>query len=156
MKLRILLSAIVFFIGTLASLAQDDAYTVLLKRTSIAIHKAQKTMLATSTPDVGGKLAKAVLLQSHAIKLYEQKKQNRAACSSAQARELAAAIIKDLSGKVDAFYLVSDEEKKMLTDCPNEAALLKESEIALKNISDATDKDYSNPNSLNNTNIDLK
>jgi len=156
MRRRVLLPTALFFFSALASLAQDDAYKAMLKRTSVAIHKAQKTMLSKGKTEVGGNLAKAVLLQSHAVKLYEEKKQSRAVCGSAQARELAAAIIKDLNGKADTFYLVSEEEKKLLTECPNEAELLKESKIAFKNLSSTTDKDYADPQSLNTTNIDLK
>jgi hypothetical protein len=136
--------------------AQDDVYKAMLKRTSVAIHKAQKTMIASKTTDVGGKLAKAVLLQSHAVKLYEQKKQGEAASNSALARELASGIIKELSGKTDAFFVITDEEKKLITESKSENELLKEGKNSLKEFAGKSDKDYSTPSSLNTSNIDIK
>jgi hypothetical protein len=157
MKIRLLsfFTALSFLVSFSLS-AQDDACKAMLKRTSVAIHKAQKTMIASKTTDVGGKLAKAVLLQSHAVKLYEQKKQGEAASNSALARELASGIIKDLSGKTDAFFAITDEEKKLITETKSETELLKEGKNSLKEFAGKSDKDYSSPASLNNTNIDIK
>jgi len=154
MRSRILLAVSLFLVGCFASFAQDDAYKLFLKRTSVAIHKAQKTMLANNKTDVGGKLAKAVLLQTHAVKLYAQKKQGHAVCSSSYARQLAAQIIKDLTGKDDALYAVADEEKKLMSGCSTETEIIKESSTGLKTMSTASDKDYTDPKSLNKTNID--
>ena len=156
MRLRVLLPVSLFLISCFASFAQDDAYKLFLKRTSVAIHKAQKTMLAKNQMDVGGKLAKAVLLQTHAVKLYEQKKQGHAACSSSYARQLAAQIIKGLTGKDDVLYSLTDEEKKLLNGCSTEAEAIKESSADSKTMSTAIDKDYTDPKSLNKTNIDPK
>src|SRR5579872_6745599 len=147
MKSKISFVFPLLFLFAITCFGQDDMYRTFLNRTSVAIHKAQKTMMATGKTDAGGKLANAVLLQSHAIKLYQQKKQTLAACSSAQARELAALIIKELNGKVDAFFQLTDDEKKLLSGCADEKELLKEGKNSLKELSMKTDKDYASPTS---------
>ncbi len=155
MKRKTPFFASIFLFVSFISFAQNDAYKALLKHTSIVIHAAQKHMIAAGKTDVGGLLAKSVLLQSHAVKIYRQKNEKNSACSSAKARELAAEIIKKIGGKENAYYLVSDEEKKLLGNCSGEAELLKEGKKNLKTLSE-NDKDYADPKSLNATNIDIK
>lgn len=69
-------------------------------------------MLAAKKPDMGGRFARAVLLQSYSIKLYQEKKLSESACSSELARSLAFEIIKEISAREDVYSKVTGEEKK--------------------------------------------
>jgi hypothetical protein len=69
---------------------------------------------------------------------------------------LASGIIKELSGKTDAFFVITDEEKKLITESKSENELLKEGKNSLKEFAGKSDKDYSTPSSLNTSNIDIK
>jgi hypothetical protein len=129
----------------------DDAYKVFLKHSSVAVHKAQKEMIKSKKTDEGGLLAKAVIMQNNAIKLYKLNS-SKAACVSAVARKYAANIIKDINGTVDAFYLISDDDKLLLTNCSDDATLYNESKLAAGGPSEL-DKDYIG--SLNNLKIDF-
>jgi hypothetical protein len=146
----------ILFASTFTQLfSQEDAYKTLLKHSSVCVHKAQKQMLASKKTDLGGKLAKAVLLQSYAVKLYAQKKEAEAACASLHARQLAFEIIKETSAREDTYSLATDEEKKLSASCVDENTMLKESKKALPAFSEK-DTDYNNPKSLNETNIDIR
>lgn len=112
-------------------------------------------MKATGTTEAGGNLAKAVLLQSYAVKLLAQNKQSEAICSSSMARRVAFEIIKNLGGKEDTFLAISDQEKTLIVNCQGEADILSAAKKELKQLSE-NDKDYSDAKSLNNNNIDLK
>jgi hypothetical protein len=143
-------------IGTTAlAYSQEDSYKTLLKRSSVSIHAAQKHMLATKKMDMNGDLAKAVLLQSYAVKLYKEKKEAQAACSSLQARNLAFNIIKAASAREDKYAQPTDDEKKLAGSCKAEEELLKESRKSLTTLSEK-DESYKDPKSLNETNIDIK
>jgi len=135
--------------------AQDDAYKAILKRSSVCIHKAQKHMLAAQKPYMGGRLARAVLLQSYSIKLYQEKKLGESACSSELARNLAFEIIKEISTREDDYSKVTDEEKKLAISCDSEEDILKACKKALKDLP-GKDEDYKDPASLNYSNIDIK
>ncbi|HXB40187.1 MAG TPA: hypothetical protein VNZ49_06565 [Bacteroidia bacterium] len=148
--------AFIFFVSTFNQLlSQEDAYKALLKRSSVCVHKAQKQMLASKKTDLGGKLAKAVLLQSYAVKLYAQKKEAEAACVSLHARQLAFEIIKETSAREDTYSLATEEEKKLIAACSDEITMIKESKKALPAFSEK-DTDYNNPKSLNETNVDIR
>lgn len=155
MKRSTLFLAGIFLLGSFTSFSQDDACKAFLKHTSVVIHKAQKQMIFAGKTDAGGMLAKSVLLQSNAVKLYGQKNEALATNSSAKARELAAGVIKNMGGKENAYYLISDEEKKLISDKTGETDLLKAAKKSLANLSE-NDKDYSDPKSLNSNNIDIK
>ncbi len=155
MKFKLLLFSVLFLFASLVTLAQDDAYKAFLKHTSVVIHKAQKQMIALGKTDAGGILAKAVLLQCNALKMYGKKNEPGSVCSSAKARELAAKIIINMAGKESDYYHVSAEEKKLLTNCLSDAELLKEGKKNNRELSE-NDKDYTDPKSLNFTNIDIK
>jgi hypothetical protein len=134
---------------------EDDPTKTLIKHSSVCVHKAQKMMLANHKTDVGGKLAQAVRLQTHAVHLYNSGKQSEAACSSIEARKLASEIIKEVTGKEDAYASVSNEELSIAGHSETRESILKNSYKTLRDISDK-DNDYLNPTSLNNNNIDFK
>lgn len=155
MKQKLTLLFLSIFGTSTFLISQEDAYKTLLKRSSVSIHAAQKHMLATKKLDMGGNLAKAVLLQSYAVKLYKEKKEAQAACSSLQARSLAFNIIKNASNREDKYAQATDDEKKLASSCKTEEELLKESKKTLSTLSEK-DESYKDPKSLNDTNIDIK
>jgi|SRR6185437_9856580 len=148
--MRIITYILIFF-SSVTFAQQDDAYKAFLKCSSVAIHKAQKEMLSHKTDDVGGLLAKSIILQNNALKLYKLNS-SRAICTSALARNYAASVIKKMNGKSDAFYLIHDDEKMLLNNCPNDVELYNESKQAANDPSEL-DKDYIN--SFNNLKIDF-
>lgn len=150
----ILITFSFLLIGSL-SIAQDDAYKLLLKRSSVSIHKAQKHMIAAKKPDAGGKLAQAVLLQTYAIQLYRQKKEAESACAGLEARKLAWDIIKEISNREDAYATATDEEKKLSANCGSADQMKQAGKKSVKNSSE-NDSDFSDPKSLNDSNIDIK
>ena len=152
MKKSLLLLSLLFA-GFLGIAQQDDAYKVFLKYSSVAIHKAQKQMIASQKTDGGGLLAKAVILQNKAMALYAAKNNTRAVCVSAVARRYAAELIKNIDGKVGDFYLVHADEKTLLSNCASDADLYSESKQILSNPSEL-DKDYIS--SFNNLTVDFK
>lgn len=137
--------------------AQENKYAPMLKHTSEVVQKAQKTMLVLNKTEAGGKLAKAVLLQSYAVKLYKKNNMAGAACATASARKLAGTIIcelRNISG--DPFFELSAEEKSMANGCSNEAAQLIDAGKELKDLEKMSDKEYcTKPESLNKANIYL-
>ena len=155
MKTKLLLCVFVFFFGICYTTAQeDDAYKKFLKTTSVAIHKAQKEMMAAKKTDVNGLLAKAVILQSNALRLYKEQKISEGVCNSNLSRKYATEIIKNISGNVAAYYLIHDDEKTLIGNCGDETELYNLSKKNMKNLSES-DKDYMNMKALNNTNIDF-
>lgn len=152
MKTRLLLC----LFGVCRMVAQeDDAYKKFLKTTSVAIHKAQKEMMVAKTTDIKGLLAKAVILQSNALRLYTKEKNlSLAVCSSNIARKYADEIIKSIKGDVAAFYMVHDDEKTLIGNCGDEGELYQSSKKSMKNLS-GSDTDYMGVTSLNNSNIDF-
>ena len=120
---------------------QDDAYKMFLKGSSVAIHKAQKEMIRTNKTDEGGLLAKSVILQNYALKLYKSNNSSKAVCVGAIAKKYAASIIKDLNKIEEAAYLITDSEKKMIENCANDIELYNESKSGANNPSEL-DKDY--------------
>jgi len=155
MKLRSTCLYVFFFCLSYSSFSQEDASKALLQRTAMGLHKVQKQMIASNNPNVGGKFAKAVLLQSYAVKLYKDNKRAQSACASLQARQFAFAILKEISEKKRTNPVATDEEKKLAGNCSTEELALKEGKKVMKNISDK-DGDYSEPRSLNATNIDIQ
>lgn len=154
MKTKLFTAIILFFVGSFQLISQEDGYKTLLKRSAVCVHKAQKHMIA-SKKDLSGKLAKAVILQSYAVKLYSQKKEAQAACASLQARQIAFEIIKETSAREDAYSMATAEEKKLSPACSDENTMMNESKKALPALSEK-DASYLDPKSLNFTNIDIK
>jgi hypothetical protein len=150
-----LIIMLAFLGGTLMGQTQEDAYKTLLKRTSVVVHKAQKQMLATGKTDMNGQLAKAVLLQTHAVKLYGEKSETAAACASSAAREIAAGIILNTGIKDNPYYHLSSEENVLLKNCESDPQLLLKAKSKLPGMA-LKDSDYTNPQSLNQSNIDFK
>jgi hypothetical protein len=120
----------------------------------VAIHKAQKEMMVAKKADANGLLAKAVILQSNALRLYKEKKTSEGVCNSNLARKYAAEIIKSIKGNVEAFYMIHDDEKTLVSACGDETELYNSSKKSMKNLSES-DTYYMGGNSLNNTNIDF-
>ena len=155
MKTRLLVYVFVCLLGVNYTTAQeDDVYKKFLKTTSVAIHKAQKEMMVAKKADANGLLAKAVILQSNALRLYKEKKTSEGVCNSNLARKYAAEIIKSIKGNVEAFYMIHDDEKTLVSACGDEAELYSKSKSSMKNLSES-DTYYMGGNSLNNTNIDF-
>jgi len=143
---------ILLFFSSIAVAQQDDSHKLFLKGSSVAIHKAQKEMLRTNKTDEGGLLAKAVILQNYALKLYKSNNSSKAVCAGAIAKKYAAAIIKDIDKIEEALYLISDSEKMLLTNCATDVELYNDSKGAANNPSEL-DKDYIN--SFNGLKIDF-
>jgi hypothetical protein len=155
MSIRLLIYIVAFALGTFCVTAQeDDVYKKFLKTTTVAIHKAQKEMMVAKKTDMNGLLAKAVILQSNALRLYKEKKNGEAVCNSNLARKYAGEIIKGISGNVGTYYLIHDDEKTLVGSCGDETELYNSSKKSMKNLSE-TDMDYMGGKSLNNTNIDF-
>jgi hypothetical protein len=155
MNIRLLTFITAFTLGTLCMSAQeDDVYKKFLKTTSVAIHKAQKEMMVGKKADMNGLLAKAVILQSNALRLYKERKTTEGVCNSNLARKYASEIIKSIKGNVEAFYMIHEDEKTLVSVCGDETELYNSSKKSMKNLSEA-DADYMGGKSLNNTNIDF-
>jgi hypothetical protein len=146
--------AVFLFLIVSQMTGQEDANKAFLKHTSVVVHKAQKQMIASGNMNAGGDLAKAVLLQSYAVKLFG-KNNNASLCFSSTARELASKVIKGTGAADNAYYSVSEEEKKLLRDCSSKENLLMEAKKNMPAMS-MNDSDYKEPKSLNETNIDIK
>lgn len=131
---------------------QDDAYKMFLKGSSVAIHKAQKEMIRSNKMDESGLLAKSVILQNYALKLYKSNNSSKAVCVGAIAKKYAVSIIKDLNKIEEAAYQITDSEKKLLNNCSNDIELYNESKSEANNPSEL-DKDYIR--SFNNLKIDF-
>lgn len=133
----------------------ENANKLFLKRSANVVHAAQKRMMASGETDKGGRLGKAVLLQSYAVSLFKAGKESQAICASAAARKMAADIQKEITGKEDAYSQFTAEESKMIGNCAKETDLLVEAKSAMSNIS-VNDSDYKDPHTLNFNNIDIQ
>ncbi|MEO8760427.1 MAG: hypothetical protein ABI448_06020 [Bacteroidia bacterium] len=151
MKKYLLLSSLIL-IGFLGIAQDNDAYKSFIRTTGVVIHKAQKEMLRSQKNDVGGLLAKTVILQNNAIALYKTKNNERAICASAVARKYAAEVIKTISNDTSSFYLIHDNEKNLLSNCVSDDVLYIESK---QKANSASEKDADYITSLNNLTIDL-
>lgn len=153
--MKLVIAVYVCFSSVFCLTAQgDDAYKKFIKTTSVAIHKAQKQMISAKKTDANGLLARAVILQSNAMKLYKEKNNSSAVCNSALARKYAAEIIKNNIGSVDNYYLIHDDEKALIKNCADDVELYQTSKNSMKHLSEL-DKEYMDVKSLNNTNIDF-
>src|ERR1035437_7926470 len=92
-----ILYSVVLILFVFKLYSQDDVYKSCIKRTDIVVYKAQKQMLATHSKEAHGKLAKAVLLQSNAIKSYQDQNKTMSVCYSLLARQYDLDIIQSLS-----------------------------------------------------------
>lgn len=149
-------STLAFFLLFSAQfVAQENAGKDFLKHTSVVIHKAQKQLIAAANIDAGGNLAKAVLLQTYAVKLFQNRETDASLCFSSAARELASQVIKGTNAADNAYDTVSTEEKKLLKNCRGQDELLAEAKKRMPGMTES-DADYKAPRSLNETNIDIK
>ena len=153
MKLLNLFLLSTFFISLVGIAQDDDVYKKFIKRSSIAIHKAQKGMLQVNKDEIGGLLAKAVILQNNALALYKANNNTLAVCASAVARKYAVEIIKKLNSKESEAYLIKEDEKNILNHCASDDELFNESKNFANNPSEL-DKDY--VTTLKNLSIDIK
>jgi len=153
MKLCKLLLVAFFFYSSVGFTQDDDVYKKFLKFTSVTIHKAQKEMIRAKKDEIGGLLAKAVILQNNAIVLYKANNSTRAVCASATARKYAAEIIKKLNKKESELYSIKDDEKVLINNCTSDSELFNESKNFADNPSEL-DKDYIK--TLNKLTIDIK
>ena len=152
MKIKKLFLVTVLFIGVVCE-AQEDPYQLCIKSTSLAVHKAQKEMIHAKKTDVNGLLARAVILQNHAISLFQSKNNSRAVCISVLARQYAIKIIALLNSKEKNAYNVSDNENMLLGHCADELTLYSESK-AFANYPSELDESYMY--SFNQLQVDLK
>lgn len=153
MKLLNLFLLSAFFIGSVGFAQEDDVYKKFIKHSSIAIHKAQKGMIRAKKDEIGGLLAKAVILQNNALALYKANNNTHAVCASAVARKYAIEIIKNLNSKESEAYLIKEDEKYLINHCASDNELFNESKNYANNPSEL-DKDYIT--TLNNLSIDIK
>jgi hypothetical protein len=149
MTLKKILFSAILFLFIFNAYSQEDAYKNCIKRTTIAVYKAQKQMLAGQSTEVKGKLAKAILLQSNAIKYYGDQNKSLSVCYSLLARQYAIEIIQLLSAdnKVDAFYQITKEEKDLAANCLGDEQLYKQGKSNFANYSES-DKDFLDPSTL--------
>src|SRR3990170_1384884 len=137
-------AVLLFFIYT--STAQVDDHKNCVTLTNITVYKAQKQMISNHSTEFQGKLAKIILLQSNAIYYLEGQNKLIAICYSLLARKYALEIIQfhSADNKVDPYYLISEEEKKLSNNCLDESQLLKQGKNNFPNYSE-NDKDYLDP-----------
>ncbi|NVO01519.1 MAG: hypothetical protein HXX09_02330 [Bacteroidetes bacterium] len=102
-----------------ACYAQDDIYKSCLKKTSIAIYSAQKSMLVSNMNDLNGKFAKSILLQSNSIQLFGKNDLKLSICYALAARELAIEIVQEIkkNSNIDPYYQILPEEKQLNSSC---------------------------------------
>lgn len=149
-KLLILFFPLVVFAK--AGMAQQDS--ILINRSSIAVYKAQKEMMSTNTANMNGDLARAVILQTYAVKLFRQHQPNKAICYSAAARKYCKSIINTLSPVVtDTLYNISPFEQNFLINCGADTTLFNQASQHLHQMSKA-DSSYLGIYPFNN--IDLQ
>lgn len=154
--IKIFTYVIIFLFSFSFSYAQNANNTSadLLRKSTVSIYKAQKQMLANQKTDANGKLAKAVLYQSYAVKLFNENKFNEANCASALSRKYALEIIQSIDKKTDDYFSLTSEERLNLKNCLKETELNQNAKKYFKDRSES-DAEYLDPSKLSEYNIDL-
>jgi hypothetical protein len=151
----LIVSSIILMFPSLLFAQSPDAYKKFINKSTIVVYQAQKTMIATHTNDVNGKLAQLFILQMNAVASFNKGDLPLAAGFSNMARQNALEIIASLGGKQDGFYDITIEESELFKNSPDKIELKVQARKAFPLLSEK-DQDYILPGSIERRNMEIQ